>query len=123
MIPPEKITKGKLSKILVSKHKKILQKYKKEFETLDRIRVIKDKQELLEHWLKSANNQDEEGKYIKELEVADAELSKLNDELLKNYGEIFNTKEHYNSLKNKIKIEEQAILYWKEKSREWKNQN
>jgi len=122
MINPEKLTREKLSRALVRKHKKFLEEYKREFEILEKIRVLEDKEEQIEHWLNLTKNTKEEDKYIKELEEADKELDLLKKELKKirkGLGKD-NNERNYFLLKSKIKNEENALLYWKEKIKEWR---
>jgi hypothetical protein len=139
MIAPEKLTKEKLANVLVRKHRNFLTQYKKEFELLDKIKILEDKQEQLEHWLNSAKDAKEEDIYIKELEQTDNEILKLNEELKKlrdvttiapnssaaNNGEDninngFFLKNRYKWLKNQISVEEQTLSYWAERYKKYK---
>ncbi len=122
MITPEKLTKKKLCKILVRKNKKFLGEYQREFELLNKIKVMKEKQDLLEYWLNSSQSSKKENGYLKELEKVDKELEKLKDEYAffsENDGFDDNyLKNRHKFLKEKIKAKEKAIPYWRGKSKE-----
>ncbi len=122
MITPEKLTREKLSSELVKKHKQLIENYKKEFGLSEKIRVLDDKQEQIEHWLSDAKDTKDEDKYIKALGEVDKGLDALKKELgviNKDTG----TEKRYAWLKNQIKEEEKVIEHWKEKSKEFEKQD
>lgn len=122
MITPEKLTKEKLARELIKKHKNFLENYKKRFELFERMRILKDKQEQIEHWLNISKNSNEENRYIEELQEIDKELEILRKELNlkdKTSGKIG----EHSILKNKISNEETAIVYWEEKLKNFSKEN
>ncbi|MEM4347298.1 MAG: hypothetical protein QW802_01765 [Candidatus Altiarchaeota archaeon] len=122
MITPERLTKERLVRELIKKHKNFLEEYRKRFEFLERMRILKDKQEQIEHWLSKSKNSEEEEKYIKELQDVDKELEILRKEL--NLEDKTNEKiSEHSILKNKIVNEENAIAYWEEKLKSFSKEN
>ncbi|MEM2917934.1 MAG: hypothetical protein QXY62_00310 [Candidatus Altiarchaeota archaeon] len=122
MITPERLTKERLVRELIKKHKNFLEEHRKRFEFLERMRILKDKQEQIEHWLSKSKNSEEEEKYIKELQNVDKELEILRKEL--NLEDKTNEKiSEHSILKNKIVNEENAIAYWEEKLKSFSKEN
>jgi|GEM_PF-712245 len=123
----QRITPKELSNLLVEKHQKFIEEYKKEFDILDRIFVLKEKQDQLEYWLHDSKDDPEKNqKYLKAMRAADKELLKLNEELKVLYSSNSNeTQTHnvsktnlkgrYNLLKNRIEMHKEAITYWDKK--------
>ena len=120
--PHNGLTEKKLAKKLIEKHQTFVENYKKEFDIFQRISILKEKQDQLEHWLCSENNLDEDQKYFREMELADKELLKLNRELEKLYDSdsdsnkiLDEPRKRYNWLKKKISEHEDSMKYWKER--------
>lgn len=115
--------------MLIEKHQKFISEYKKEFDIIDRIFVLKEKQDQLEYWLHDSKDDPEKNqKYLKAMRAADKELLKLNDELNVLYTSNSNgtpnvpkanSKSRYNWLKNKIETHKEAMAYWDEKLQEY----
>lgn len=124
------VTPKELSNLLVEKHQKFIAEYKKEFDILDRIFVLKEKQDQLEYWLHGSKDDPEKNqRYLKAMRAADKELLKLNEELKALYSSNsnetetpnvskINLKDRYNLLKNRIEMHKEAITYWDEKLQE-----
>lgn len=126
----QRVTPKELSNLLVEKHQKFITEYKKEFDILDRIFVLKEKQDQLEYWLHDSKDDPEKNqKYLKAMRAADKELLKLNEELKVLYSSNSNEtetpnvskthpKSRYNLLKDKIEMHKEAMDYWDEKLQE-----
>ena len=52
----QKLTKAELSGMLVEKHKNFIKEYRKEFDILDRIAILKEKREQLDFWVKDSKD-------------------------------------------------------------------
>ena len=128
------VTKEMLAKKLVEKHTNFIKNYKKEFDILERISVLKEKQDQLEYWLCSDNDPNEYQKHLRDMEVADRELLNLNSDLMKVHDSPDSTgsknstgdsdsgngnnisdkpKVRYNWLKQQILRHEDSMDYWK----------
>ena len=128
----KKHTPEELSNLLVEKHQEFIAGYKKEFDILDRIFVLKEKQDQLEYWLHDSKDDLEKNqKYLKIMRAADKELLKLNEELAALYGSnpdespggppnVSKTpaKSEHKLLKSKIETHNEALDYWNGKIQE-----
>ncbi|MEA3254231.1 MAG: hypothetical protein U9Q22_00165 [Candidatus Altiarchaeota archaeon] len=121
----KKVTPEELSNSLIEKHQKFITEYRKEFNILDRIFVLKEKQDQLEYWLHDSKDDPERNqKYLRAMKLADKELLKLNEELTTIYSSNGSTASETNPnsrhklLKDKISMHKEAIDCWNEKLQE-----
>ncbi|MBN2250901.1 MAG: hypothetical protein JW724_02350 [Candidatus Altiarchaeota archaeon] len=122
----QKLTKEELSNLIVEKHKNFLSEYRKEFDILERLSVLKEKQDQLEHWVRdSRENPPQNQKYLQAMKAADKEFSGLKAELKSLYEcnpaiNINNfendSKNRYKWLRNQITTHEEALNYWTERT-------
>ena len=87
---------------IIEKHDRFLSKYKQDLESFQRILVLREEIDQLEHWVKSG-----ETSYKSKLDVALAEL-----ESLKRSKKKVNDKS-IDAVKNKINSHERALEYWR----------
>jgi len=117
---PEKLNPNQLSRKLLEKHGRMLEDYQREFEIRQKVSVLNDKGDLLEHWIKSAEEDGSNGyeKYKKDKEMVGREVSSLISELRditlqevksESNGE---TEKRYSFLKERIDAHKEAIDYW-----------
>ncbi|MEA1925166.1 MAG: hypothetical protein U9M95_04790 [Candidatus Altiarchaeota archaeon] len=122
MVSPTNITPKRLSKQLVKKHKELIKKYNREQVLLDRIFILGEKKDQLEHWV---NTPDEDklksGNIMKQKSSVDKELSELREEYEKNIGSLdkANAKKGRDELESVIKKHEEALEHWKNKNKEY----
>ncbi len=112
----EKITPRQISKKLVEKHRGFLSAYTREFDLLQGIIVLKEKQCQLEHWMEDATLEDDEKKYntyLKQRKKTEKDMLKLTKELdgMKS-PENYDPKQRHEFLKKSIDSQRQAINYW-----------
>jgi len=122
MVSPTKMTPKKLSKQLVKKHKNLIKKYNREQVLVDRIFILGEKKDQLEHWAKTSDEDESNtGKIMKQKSLVDKELSELRDEYEKNIGSLdkLNAKKGRSDLESVLKKHEEALEYWKNKNREY----
>ena len=124
----ENVTKEELSNLLVEKHKNFIKEYRKEYDALERIAILKEKHEQLDYWVKdSKDNPTLHEKYLQLEKASDKELASLQQELksvyessTRNYGPSENDpKARYAWLKTQIKLHEEGQTYWTGKSKEF----
>lgn len=121
----KKVTLEGLSNLLMEKHQGFIAEYKKEFDILDRLFVLKEKQDQLEYWLHDSKDDLEKNqKYLQAMKVADKELLKLNEELTTLYSSTGSTapetshNTRHKLLEDKIGMHKEALDYWNEKLQE-----
>jgi len=119
-LSPEKLNPNQLSRKLLEKHGRMLDDYQREFEIRQKVSVLNDKGDLLEHWIKSAEEDGSNGyeKYKKDKEMVGREISSLISELRdmtlqdvksESNGE---TEKRYSFLKERIDAHKEATDYW-----------
>ena len=112
----DKITQKQLSKKLVEKHERLLKTYSREFKLLHGIFVLREKQDLLEHWIEDAKNEGDEKKrrkYMKQKKTTEGDILKLREELKEiNSSEGYDSRQRYESLEKHIESHREAIDYW-----------
>lgn len=114
MISPKKITEQKLCDMLIEKHRKFLENYKREFDIRHRLIVLREKKDQLEHWLKDSEDDAKKHRvYAKRLKVTNQNVLKLEKELEK-FQNALDEKERYKTLKKKIDMHSKALNYWTE---------
>ena len=78
----QKLTKEDLSQLLVEKHRSFITEYKREYDILDRLFVLKEKKEQLGYWVdESKTNPQAHEKYLSAMKNAENELSGLSNDL------------------------------------------
>ena len=125
----QKITKEDLSRHLVEKHKNLMKDYKKEYDILDRIAILKEKKEQLEFWVHdSRDNPAKNQKYVQAAKDADKDYSMLVSELKSLYesgpGRSTGALEsdhraRHKWLKSQITLQEEALNCWAQKTKEF----
>lgn len=120
----QKPKKEELATLLVEKHRNFSRDYRREYDVLDRIAVLKEKKEQLIYWIDdSKGNAELHQKYINAKENADKEEAKLHDELKNLYSSKSrkfgppeaDSKARYKWLKTQINSHEDAEKFWKNK--------
>ncbi len=124
----ENITKEELANLLLEKHKTFTKEYKKEYDALERITVLREKQEQVQYWLKdSKDNPVQNQKYQVISKSTEKELSTLQQDLIslyeskagRNYGPSeSDPKARHTWLKSQIKLQEDAGAYWDGRKKE-----
>ena len=124
----QKLDKEGLSSLLVEKHKNFAKEYRKEYDIIERISVLKEKQEQLEYWLRDTKDDKEKNqKYAQSKEVASHEMDKLSEELRglhegksrKTHGPPeTDVKARHKWLKSQIDVHDEATNYWIQKKAE-----
>ncbi|VVB50743.1 Uncharacterised protein [uncultured archaeon] len=97
-------TPAQLSLLLVEKHKKLLNEYKSEHESINRLTLLQEKLDQLRHWRKDGYATEsvlEAEKQTKE------ELSRLKKEV-----GAAKTSRHIKFLQSKIQEHQEALAYW-----------
>ncbi|MBN2014078.1 MAG: hypothetical protein JW778_02760 [Candidatus Altiarchaeota archaeon] len=116
------LTRKQLSKKLAEKHKTFLEKYMKEFDFLHKLLVLEEKQDLLEHWIKDARDEDDGKKvkeYMKQKKRNDDEISEIRKGLSDlNKKEEYEVKQRYEFLKDHMDSHREAIDYWTSRQNE-----
>jgi hypothetical protein len=116
MNPPGKITQKQLSKKLVEKHERLLNAYSKEFKLLQGILVLREKKDLLEHWIEDAKIEGDEKKrrrYMKQKKTTEGDILKLRERLEEiTPSEDCDSRQRYESLGKYIESHREAINYW-----------
>jgi len=78
----QKLTKEDLSRLLVEKHRNFINEYKREYDILDRLFVLKEKREQLGYWVdESKSNPSHHEKYLQAVNNTEKELTALSNEL------------------------------------------
>jgi len=110
------ITPKQLSKKLVEKHRRFLNTYSKEFDLLQELFVLREKQDQLEHWVEDAKNEDDKKKYktyMKQKKNTEDAILKLRGELEEvTSSENYDSRQRYEFLKKCIDSQKDAINYW-----------
>jgi hypothetical protein len=124
----ENITKEELANLLMEKHRNYTKEYKKEYDALERISVLKEKQEQIQYWVKdSKDNPAQNQKYQAIAKATEKEMSTLQQDLRslyeskagRNYGPSeSDPKARHTWLKTQIKLQEEAGTYWEGKKKE-----
>ena len=119
-LSPEKLNPGQLSRKLLEKHRRMFGDYQREFEIRQKVSVLSEKGDLLEHWIKSAEEDGSNGyeKYTKDKEMVSREISSLISELrdmtlqdVKSESKD-ETEKRYSFLGERIDAHKEAIDYW-----------
>jgi len=128
----DNITKEELTNLLVEKHKNFVKEYRKEYDSLERISVLKEKQEQIAYWLKDSKDSPVQNqKYQQASKATEKEMSTLQQELKslyeskasRNFGPPeTDPKARYAWLKNQIKLHEESLSYWETKKKEIANE-
>ncbi|MBU4342049.1 MAG: hypothetical protein KJ928_05585 [Candidatus Altiarchaeota archaeon] len=117
---PEKLNPNQLSRKLLEKHRRMFGDYQREFEIRQKVSVLNEKEDLLEHWIKSAEEDGSNGyeKYTKDKEMVSREISSLISELrdmslqdVKSESKD-ETEKRYSFLGERIDAHKEAIDYW-----------
>lgn len=120
----QKPKKEELAALLVEKHRNFIRDYKREYEILDRIAVLKEKKEQLIYWIEdSKNNPELHQKYKNAKENTEKEEAKLIEELRNLYSSKSrkfgppetDSKARYKWLKSQITSHEEAEKFWANK--------
>jgi len=123
----QKLTKEDLSRLLVEKHRNFINEYKREYDILDRLFVLKEKREQLGYWVdESKSNPSHHEKYLQAVNNTEKELTALSNELKslreashRNFGPSDNDpRARHKWLKAQITEHEKAIAYWDNKTKE-----
>ena len=119
-LSPEKLNPGQLSRKLLEKHRRMFDDYQREFEIRQKVSVLNEKGDLLEHWIKSAEEDGSNGyeKYKRDKEMVGREISSLISELrdmtlqdVKSESKD-ETEKRYSFLGERIDAHKEAIDYW-----------
>jgi len=119
-LSPEKLNSNQLSRKLLEKHRRMFDDYQREFEIRQKVSVLNEKGDLLEHWIKSAEEDGSNGyeKYKKDKEMVGREISSLISELrdmtlqdVKSESKN-ETEKRYSFLEERIGAHKEAINYW-----------
>jgi hypothetical protein len=120
----EKPKQEELANLLVEKHKNFIKDYRREYDILDRIAVLKEKREQLLYWIDdSKGNPEAHQKHLSAKENTDKEVLKLQDELKGMYASKSkrfgpsdtDPKARHKWLKAQITANEEAENFWKNK--------
>ena len=120
----QKPKQEELANLLAEKHRNFIKDYRKEYDILDRIAVLKEKKEQLSYWIDdSKGNPPLHQKYLQAKENTDAEVNKLGEELknlysskTKKFGPTeTDSKGRHKWLKTQITSHEEGETYWKNK--------
>ena len=120
----EKPKQEELANLLVEKHRNFAKDYRREYDILDRIAVLKEKREQLLYWIDdSKNNPEAHQKHLSAKDNTDQEVTKLHDELKGIYASKSkkfgppetDTKGRHKWLKGQISANEEAETFWKNK--------
>lgn len=78
----QKLTKEDLSNMLVEKHANFIKEYRREYDILDRLFVLREKKEQLDYWVdESKTNPSQHEKYLQSMKNTEKSLSGLAAEL------------------------------------------
>lgn len=111
------LTKKQVAAKIVEKHQRLMEKNSREFELLHRLFVLTEKQDLIGHWIKDAEQSDSQKKlkeYMKQKKANEEELDKIRAELSSSFplsGQ--SLRQRYDFLKKHIDSHKAAIEYWK----------
>lgn len=123
----QKLAKEDLSNLLLEKHENFVKEYRREYDTLDRLFVLKEKKEQLGYWVdESKTNPSQHEKYLQAMKNTENELSSLAAELKsiketspRSYGPPeSDQKARHKWLKAQITTHEEAKAYWANKIKE-----
>ncbi len=111
------LTKKELSEKLVEKHERLLEEYGKEFDLLNKLFVLQEKQDLLNHWIKDISKGSDSEKlasFEKEKKKNEDKLANLCDEIEKVTPETnMGQRKRFEFLKTCSGSHKEAISYWK----------
>ncbi|MFH1404022.1 MAG: hypothetical protein ABIH11_07125 [Candidatus Altiarchaeota archaeon] len=102
------LTPKKLAGILVEKHDRMITEYSADVERWENISILREKRDQLKHWVED----DKEGKFSKELEDTEKELSELEGALS------ISSRQQYASIKKSVTEHVEARNYWFNKLKE-----
>jgi hypothetical protein len=120
----EKPKQEELANLLVEKHRNFVKEYRREYDILDRIAVLKEKREQLLYWIDdSKDNPEAHQKHLTAKANTDNEVVKLHDELKAMYSSKTkrfgppeaDAKGRHKWLKGQITANEEAENFWKNK--------
>lgn len=119
-LSPEKLNPSQLSRKLLEKHRRMFDDYQREFEIRRKVSVLNEKEDLLEHWIKTAEEDGSNGyeKYKRDKEIVHQDISSLISELqdiaLQEVRDESNdeSKKRYSFLEERINTHNEAIGYW-----------
>lgn len=119
-LSPEKLNPNQLSRKLLEKHRRMFDDYQREFEIRRKVSVLNEKEDLLEHWIKTAEEDGSNGyeKYKRDKEIVHQDISSLISELqdiaLQEVRDESNdeSKKRYSFLEERINTHNEAIDYW-----------
>ncbi len=123
----QKLAKEDLSQLLVEKHQTFITEYKREYDILDRLFVLKEKKEQLRYWVdESKTNPAQHEKYQLAMKNNEQELSRLSEELKslkeashRSFGPSeSDPKARHKWLKAQIAGHEEGTAYWTNKIKE-----
>ncbi|MFC2162909.1 hypothetical protein ACFLRF_04440 [Candidatus Altiarchaeota archaeon] len=104
----DELTPRKLASILVEKHDRFITEYSEEVEKWEVYSMLKEKRDQIMHWIED----DEEGKFAKELDSTQKELDDLGNVVKSS------SKAHYNTIKLSVKEHSKSREYWLQKLKE-----
>ena len=125
-LSPEKLNPDQLSRKLLEKHRRMFDDYQREFEIRQKVSVLNEKGDLLEHWIKSAEEDGSNGyeKYKKDKEMVSRKISSLISELrdmalqdVKDESKD-ESRNRYSFLEERINAHKEAIDYWNDRVKE-----
>jgi len=124
----QKLDKEELSNLLIEKHRNFVKEYRKEYDLIERISVLKEKKEQLDYWLAdSKDDQEKNQKYAQLKESSVQELTKLSDELKALYEgkprrshapPEADIKARHKWLASQIAVHDEGATYWLTKKTE-----
>lgn len=123
----QKLSKEDLSQLLVEKHRNFIAEYKREYDIIDRLFVLREKKEQLRYWLdESKANPGQYEKYLQAMDNTEKEISSLTDELKslketsrRTFGPSdSDSSARHKWLKAQIAAHEEALSYWTNKIKE-----
>ena len=106
----ESVSPAELTKLLIQKHERLLSGYRKHNQNLDKIRLLEEKLDQIDHWISAGSD---ESKLKKFRERRDKTLGDLAQ--LKNISGIPKVEVHTKDLNKKIAEHENALDYWRRK--------
>ena len=123
----QKLTNEDLSNLLAEKHVNFIKEYRREYDILDRLFVLREKKEQLDYWVdESKGSPSQHEKYLQAMNLTEKELSSLAGELKsiketnpRSYGPPeSDQKARHKWLKAQITGHEEAKSYWTNKIKE-----
>jgi hypothetical protein len=123
----QKLAKEDLSQLLVEKHQNFITEYKREYDILDRLFVLKEKKEQLRYWVdESKTNPAQHEKYQTAMNNTEQEIARLSEELKslketspRSFGPSeSDPKARHKWLKAQITGHEEGVSFWTNKIKE-----